>query len=200
MVAFRSMVVTCTSGKVFVIEPDVAIRDEFERYVPLAVSYTRPQAPFLLITHGLSGSGKSTLSAPLAERLGTIRIRSDSERQRLLGKGKRQGETTKIDVGVYSPDATAHTYTILEELARETLEIGYPAVDATFLTRSQTEPFRALADHVGMPLRILYFCADPAALRQRIESRQREARDISEADVSVLEHQLATYAGLDDDE
>ena len=149
---------------------------------------------------GPSGSGKSTLSAPLAERLGTIRIRSDSERQRLLGKGKRQGETTKIDVGVYSPDATAHTYTILEELARETLEIGYPAVDATFLTRSQTEPFRALADHVGMPLRILYFCADPAALRQRIESRQREARDISEADVSVLEHQLATYAGLDDDE
>lgn len=26
MVAFRSMVVTCTSGRVFVIEPDVAIR------------------------------------------------------------------------------------------------------------------------------------------------------------------------------
>lgn len=52
----------------------------------------------------------------------------------------------------------------------------------------------------GMPLRILYFCADPAALRQRIESRQRKARDISEVDVNVLEHQLARYAGLDDGE
>jgi len=176
-------------------------RDEFERYLQLAVSYTQPQVPFLLITHGLSGSGKSTLSAPLAERLGAIRIRSDRERQRLLGKGKLPGEATQIDDGVYSADASAQTYTILEALAKQTLESGYSViVDATFLSRSQRELFRAMADRVGVPLRILYFCTDPAVLRQRIASRQHEGRDISEADISVLEHQLATYTGLDDDE
>lgn len=176
-------------------------RNEFERYIQLAVGYTKPQAPFLLITHGLSGSGKSTLSAPLAEHLGAIRIRSDRERQRLLGKGKRAGEAAKIDVGVYSADATSRTYTVLEQLAGETLESGYSViVDATFLSRSQREPFRTMAAHVGAPLRVLHFHADPALLRQRIASRQREGRDISEADVSVLEHQLTNYVGLDDDE
>lgn len=176
-------------------------RSEFERYMQLALRYTQPQAPFLLITHGLSGSGKSTLSAPLAERLGAIRIRSDRERQRLLGKGKGPNEAAKIAAGVYSADATSHIYTVLEGLAAEVLEAGLPViVDATFLTRSQREPFRVMATRVGVPLRILNFYADPAVLRQRIAVRQREGRDISEADVSVLEHQLANYAGLDDDE
>ncbi|HEY9041879.1 MAG TPA: hypothetical protein VIN66_06815 [Rheinheimera sp.] len=36
-------------------------------------------------------------------------------------------------------------------------------------------------------------------LRQRIRNRERAGSDISEADLSVLEHQLATYAGLDAD-
>ena len=51
-----------------------------------------------------------------------------------------------------------------------------------------------------MPLRILNFHADTAVLRQRIELRQCEGRDISEADLSVLEHQLDVYSGLDLDE
>lgn len=176
-------------------------RSEFERYLQLAIRYTQPQAVFLLITHGLSGSGKSTLSAPLAEGLGTIRLRSDRERQRLLGKGKHGDEATKIGVGNYSPEATKQTYALLEELTRGALESGYPVVvDATFFTRSQREPFRALASRLDVPFRVLHFNAEPAVLKQRIARRQLEARDISEADVRVLEHQLATYAGMGDDE
>ena len=174
---------------------------DMERYIQLALSYTHLERPVLYITHGLSGSGKSTLSAPLAERMGAIRIRSDRERQRLLGKGKREGEAVNVGVGVYSSDATLHTYAILEDLAKEVLESGYSVIiDATFLTRSQREPFKQLADGLCVPLRILCFHADAAVLRQRIEVRQCQGRDISEADLSVLEHQLDVYAGLDSDE
>lgn len=174
---------------------------ELERYLQLALGYTQSQGPVLYITHGLSGSGKSTLSAPLAEHMGAIRIRSDRERQRMFGKGKREGEAPKIGEGVYSDDATSGTYAKLAVLAEEVLQSGYPVIiDATFLARAQREPFKQLADRLRVPLRILYFHGEPAVLRRRVEDRRSQGRDISEADLSVLEHQLHMYAGLDPDE
>ncbi len=182
-------------------DPQSPAAREFERYLQLALGYTRPQRPVLFITHGLSGSGKSTLSAPLAEIMGAIRIRSDRERQRLFGKGRKEGGAATIDQGVYSNDATRKTYAKLAELAAAVLESGHTAIiDATFLERPQRDSFKRLADRLGAPMRILFFRADAAALQRRIRERQREGRDISEADLSVLEHQLAAYAGLDGDE
>lgn len=174
---------------------------EFEHYLQLAVNYSRLQAPVLLITHGLSGSGKSTLSALLAEHSGMIRIRSDRERQRLLGKGNRKGKAANVDEGVYSGSATEKTYAVLEQLAAKTLEAGYSVIiDATFLTRVQRELFKRLANRLGIPIRILFFQAESSVLKQRVAARQSEGRDISEADLRVLAHQLDNYVGLDVDE
>ena len=174
---------------------------ECDQYLQLALQYSLPQAPVLLITHGLSGSGKSTLSARLAEHTGAIRIRSDRERQRLLGRGTRHGQAAEINAGVYSEDATAQTYAVLEQLAKSVLSAGYSViVDATFLSRAQREPFRRLATRLGVPLRVLSFQAEPEVLRQRVIARGEEGRDISEADLDVLEYQLQHYAGLDADE
>ena len=81
------------------------------------------------------------------------------------------------------------------------MESGHSAIiDATFLERQQRDPFIQLANRLELPIRILFFRADADVLRQRIRRREREGRDISEADLSVLEHQLAVYSGLDDDE
>ena len=164
------------------LERDLQYRStsEFERYLQLALGYTQLQRPVLLITHGLSGSGKSTLSAPLAEELGAIRIRSDRERQRLFGKGKSHGDAATIDGGVYSSDATLQTYATLETLAKGVLESGYTAIiDATFLTRSQREPFRELAKRLSVPLRILYFHADAAGSQKARCSTARVKDEIS---------------------
>ncbi len=173
----------------------------FELYLQLALSYTQAQQPVLFITHGLSGSGKSTLSGSLVEPLAAIRIRSDRERQRLLGKGRKEGEAATIGEGVYSEDASRQTYSRLTELAEAVLQSGYSAIiDATFLERQQRDPFKQLADRLAVPIRILFFHADAGVLRQRISRREREGNDISEADLNVLEHQLETYTGLGDDE
>jgi len=173
----------------------------FERYLKLAVSYTKPQQPHLLITHGLSGSGKSTLSAPLAEHMGAIRIRSDRERQRLFGKGAIANEPTVIGAGVYTSDASALTYAKLTEMASLIVKAGYTAIiDATFLEKSQRDQFHELAAHLSVPLRILHFHAEPDILRQRVNARQSRGSDISEADLVVLAHQLDTYQPMVDDE
>lgn len=173
---------------------------EFERYLRLALIYTRPQRPALLITHGLSGSGKSTLSAPLAVEMGAIRIRSDRERQRLFGrgKGKGDGKAVVIEQGAYSDAANRQVYDKLAELAGYVLASGYSAIiDATFLRRHQRDLFMQLAKSLGVPFQILFFRADADVLRQRIRRRAREGQDISEADICVLEHQLSGYTGLD---
>jgi uncharacterized protein len=174
----------------------------FERYLKLAVSYTKTQQPHLFITHGLSGSGKSTLSAPLAEHMGAIRIRSDRERQRLFGKSSSSskstdGGSTSIGVGVYASDASAMTYAKLVELASLIIKAGYPViVDATFLEKNQRDQFHELAEQLSVPLRILHFHAEPEILKQRVSARQSEGADISEADLVVLAHQLDTYTPM----
>ncbi|MEZ5573575.1 MAG: AAA family ATPase [Halioglobus sp.] len=174
---------------------------ECEQYLRLALSYTQRDQPTLFITHGLSGSGKSTHSAPLVEHLGAIRIRADRERQRMFGKGSRQGEAAAVGEGVYSEDATRQTYTTLAELAEAVLISGYSAIiDATFLERQYRTLFKQLADRLGVQIRILHFRADSDVLRQRIRNRQRAGSDISEADLGVLEHQLDVYRGLADEE
>ena len=106
-----------------------------------------------------------------------------------------------INAGVYSEDATAQTYAVLEQLAESVLSAGCPViVDATFLSRAQREPFRRLAARLGVPLRVLSFQAEPEVLRQRVVARDASGRDISEADLGVLEYQLQHYEGLDADE
>jgi uncharacterized protein len=181
--------------------PQALARQEFDQYLQLALSYTQPQRPSLFITHGLSGSGKSTLSGLLVEPLAAIRIRSDRERQRMFGKGKPEGESATISEGVYSENATRQTYAKLAELAEAVLTSGYSVIiDATFIERQHRDLFKQLADRLGLSFCILYFRADADVLRQRICNRSRDGSDISEADLGVLEHQLAVYAGLDEDE
>jgi aminoglycoside phosphotransferase family enzyme len=58
---------------------------ECRSYLDLALHFSHPLAPFLLITHGVSGSGKTHITAQLLELMSAIRIRSDVERKRLFG-------------------------------------------------------------------------------------------------------------------
>ena len=51
-----------------------------------------------------------------------------------------------------------------------------------------------------MPFAILNFVARPETLRARVTARTAAGRDASEADLRVLEHQLATADALGSDE
>ena len=85
------------------------------------------------------------------------------------------------------------TFERLEELALLTLEAGFAViVDATFLHRRTRDDFRRLAKRLELPFVIIDCSGTPAGqLRHRLELRQREAEDASEAGVAVMENQLA---------
>ena len=172
--------------------------EEFLAYLELARSYTRLSTPKLIITRGLSASGKSTLTQPLLEIMGAIRIRSDVERKRLFGITANTGRPAGIDEGIYSAEAGKKTYEQLLLLADALLESGITViVDAAFLKHEQRQPFRELALKKRAPFVIVEFSAAAETLRRRIKAR---THDVSDADLSVLEHQLATVKPLHENE
>jgi hypothetical protein len=170
---------------------------EFLRYTQLAANYTQPQRGFLAITFGVSGSGKSTVALQLLERTGAIRIRSDVERKRLFDLAPESSSSSSVPGGIYTSEASRRTFERLQQLARSVLQSGLPCiVDATFLRREQRKPFEQLAAELALPFLIIHCAAKTSSLRQRIEYRNRQTRDASEADVAIMEQQLCAVEAL----
>jgi aminoglycoside phosphotransferase family enzyme len=166
-------------------------------YLRLANRLASSSRRALILAHGLSGSGKTTATQPLIEKLGAIRLRSDLERKRMHGLAALAGSGSGLNDGIYSRRNTVATYHRLAQLAREVLEAGYPVVvDATFLKRTEREVFRALAESMDAPYVILDFHAPFNVLRERVAARHARRNDASEADLQVLDRQIATREPL----
>jgi aminoglycoside phosphotransferase family enzyme/predicted kinase len=177
------------------------IMGEVRRYVDLAFSYTQDKRAVLAITHGFSGSGKSTAALMAVEHFGAIRLRSDVERMRLFRKTGDDEKKEEVGQGIYTPEATEATYQHLEHVARELIGNGIPViVDATFLKTKQRKRFQHLAEDAGVEFVILHMQCSESLMRERVAKRESSGEDISEATVTVLEHQLQNHEPLQDDE
>ena len=173
----------------------------YHEYIRLAERFSVTRQPSLLITHGLSGSGKTTFSQDLLEATGAVRVRSDLERKRVFNLAPEAKSGSGIGAGLYSQNADDMTYARLAEIAETGMRAGYPViVDATFLKRAQRCMCRELAKRLQAPFAILDFKADEATLRERIARREQQGPNASEADLAVLEHQLANQQPLAQEE
>lgn len=162
---------------------------EFTGYLQLAERFTQRGKPRLIITWGLSASGKSWISERLVQSLGAIRLRSDVERKRLAGLDVTARAASEIAKGIYTPQMSDRTYAYLLEQARTILNAGFTViVDAAFLEAQRRKPFVQLAHDMQIPFLILQCVASASTLRKRICQRRGDASD---ADLAVLEHQLA---------
>jgi len=178
----RAKVAALRLGQADLTEAESArLSQQLGEYLHLGWQATQIERPRLVITSGVSGSGKSLFSQLLAAELGCIRLRSDVERRRLFADPSTR----------YAPPATAATYERLLELAKQLLENGFSViVDAAFLRRAQRAPFRALAQSLQVPSRLIEFTAPQELLERRVAERNLRGHDPSEATVDVLRRQL----------
>jgi predicted kinase len=170
-------------------------------YLDVALEYSRPAAPALMLTHGFSGSGKTLLTQSLLELCGAIRLRADVERKRLFGLDARARSDAALKPQLYSEAATQATHARLREAATWALQGGFSVIlDATFLSRAQRQQAGALAARLGVRFAVIHFEASAPTLRERVRRRALRGDDASEADVAVLEEQLAQAHPLLDEE
>ncbi|HDP90302.1 MAG TPA: hypothetical protein ENN42_10195 [Thioalkalivibrio sp.] len=165
----------------------------YQGYADLAEHYTTLHRPAIAVTYGVSGAGKTTVSQAIVDQLGAIRLRSDVERKRLFDLPPEADSKSGMNAGIYTPEASQQTYARLHDLCAVLAESGFLTIaDATFLRRGQRAPFAALAERLACPYLVLEIGADNAELRRRVVARAAEGRDASEADLAVLEQQLAS--------
>jgi len=176
-------------------------QENFKDYILLAQQYTVPRDTPLIITHGLSGSGKSTLTQALLEKLGAIRIRSDIERKRMFGLNALSQSEDHIKQNMYNEKSFQATYQHLADMARLIISYGFPVIiDATFLKQSQRQLCQSLAGQLQVPFIILDCQLPKHILQKRISHRLQQANDASEANLQILDQQIATQEPLSDNE
>ncbi len=158
----------------------------FATYWSLALCLAQPPAtPRLVLTMGLSGSGKSTVAQILADQLGAVRVRSDTERKRL--HGLQPTDRPAPEAGLYARDATLRTYARLAALAETLLAAGLPViVDAAFLRQDEREAMRQLAGRLGVPFSLVQCVASGSTMLARITARAQAGADPSDANAEVL--------------
>ncbi len=175
----------------FSLDYDAKAPENFHTYLALAEAQALAKpSPGLWVTHAPSGSGKSLLAKRLVGEKQLLRLRADAERQRLFHGEER-----------YSQAASEATYGRLADVATLALHNGFSVIiDATCLKRWQRALFLALAKRLEVSIHFLSIQCDKETLQGFITQRQAEGQDISEADVTVLEQQLASLEPLSDDE
>ena len=193
----RAMVVCERAHQLDAGQAQSAAMAEYRGYVALAKRLAQPPRPALIVTHGVSGCGKTTWSQRALEALGAIRIRTDVERKRLRGVDSRDHRHAEIDTDLYSAEATRETYRCALLTARGALASGWVTiVDGAFLMCWQRRMFRRLAAELDVPFIIVDLAADVSTVRRRIVRRSLDANDASDADFTVLDHQLRTREPL----
>ncbi|NDY95366.1 AAA family ATPase [Wenzhouxiangella limi] len=165
-----------------------------DSHLALALKVAGERRPALILTCGVSGSGKSHLARSLLADCGLIRLRSDVERKRLFGLDELARTQSPTGGGLYGPEATARTYQRLRQLAGAVTDAALPVlVDATFLEPEHRQAFADLAGRRQIPFGVLVCTADERVLRERVGQRADDGSDASEADLEVLDRQLASF-------
>lgn len=163
------------------------------RYLAAALALLEPAEPTLAAVGGYSGSGKTTVARDMAPRLdaapGAVVLRTDEIRKRLWGRAPLE----RLPPEAYAAEQSARVYGAMFDAAREILAAGRSVVlDAAFLRKEERDQAEALAREAGAAFEGIWLDAAPDVLRARLAARTGDASD---ADVAVLERQLAYDLG-----
>jgi aminoglycoside phosphotransferase family enzyme/predicted kinase len=180
---------------------DADLLRRFDAHVDFARNRAFVRRAGIVLMCGVSGSGKSWIAERLVLRLPGVRIRSDVERKRLASLPPQARSDSGIDSGLYAAERSNALYQYLLHCAEALVAGGERAiVDATFLTAARRASFIDAAARRGVACVIVYCVAPRDVLVERIERRNLERHDPSEATVEVLDAQLSNYEAPSDSE
>jgi len=167
-------------------------RETSARYLRAAEEFLTAPTPRLIAVGGLSGTGKTHFARHLAPLIapapGAVILRSDEVRKRLWNVGSLD----PLPPEAYAPTEDGRVYGEIFAAAALVLAAGCPVVlDATFLDPARRVEAEAIAARAGVPFDGLWLKGEPSELRARLAAR---AGDASDADLAVLERQLARDA------
>ncbi|MGO9264530.1 MAG: AAA family ATPase [Candidatus Binataceae bacterium] len=178
----------------------VLAREQARRYLELACGYAE-QAPAkgLLIVCGLSGTGKSTLTRTLQQRTAFVVLASDAERKRLAGVASTVPLAAPYGEGAYRAEFSARVYRSLIAQAEELLKAGQGVIiDATFQQRDERALVNDLAQRTGTTPIFVECRAPRDEVVRRLIERNKQANEISDANVGIYLAQIADFEPLDE--
>lgn len=178
-----------------------SVMEQYRGYIAYAKGLIKPVKAYLAITSGVSGTGKSTFSRALCGATSAIHLRSDVARKNVAGLKPLQDSSSGLSGGIYSAEYSQRTFELLRNTADAILDSGYPVVlDATFLTQRDRSPFLALGVSKNVATVICELDVTTEILVDRINQRNIEGTDPSEATVEVLYKQLDGKQEFSEDE
>ena len=155
----------------------------------------RARCPLAVVLCGVSGTGKTTLARELAELGGFAHISSDVTRKRLAGLTP----SARAAPQHYSEEFTRRTYAELGVEVRRVLDRGGGAiVDATFHRRAERSTFRDAVEVGPEPIVFVECRAPTEVLVARVRRRETDPEHVSDADVEIVERQLAELESMDE--
>ena len=170
-----------------------ALEGDAREYLAMAERLLHPPAPSIIAIGGLSGSGKSTLAKGLAPSVGAVPgalvIRSDEIRKRMCGVAPLE----RLGADGYTPEVSARVYGAAIAQAAAAVGAGHAViVDAVFANPSDRDALERAATAASVPFRGLWLEAPQETL---IERSQQRRHDVSDADASIIQSQLARDPG-----
>jgi hypothetical protein len=171
-----------------------AARASASRHFALAYRYTWAYRPCVVAIAGLSGSGKSTVAEALARRTGFTRISSDHVRKELAGLPLTARPRGSYGAGIYTTEFSDRTYRTMFDRARSTVAAGGSVIlDATFQLAIGRATARDIAAAHRIPFLLVECRCSDAEVRKRLDRRQQEGVDASDADWDIYRQQQRRF-------
>jgi aminoglycoside phosphotransferase family enzyme/predicted kinase len=166
-----------------------------ESHLELAASaLTERERGSVVAVCGSIGTGKSTAARTIADASRGVIIASDRVRKHVAGLAPEEHRADAWGAGLYTPEQKAAIYRGLLERAEPVIESGRTAIlDATYASSAQRSELLRWARERGVSARLIEVTCDPALARERLEARQRERKDPSDAGPELLEASLASF-------